>query len=310
MRRSLYRVAILALLSWFGGTRLTCVDAAAQQRAAASSQRTTLNSADYVGAEACALCHKDEVKGFDNSNPHAKLALEHGGKGVTCESCHGPGKAHIESGGDASKTFQFTKATPKQVEQKCLACHIGAHPNFERTAHGQALISCTSCHGSHKFEGQTKMLKAKEPNLCYQCHTDAKAAFAQPFHHKVNEGLLKCSDCHDPHGTFQPNLVRTSATQDAICTKCHVDTLGPFVYEHPPIKTEGCTSCHFPHGSPNSRLLIRSNVNSLCLQCHSPSMTFTAPGTPSFHNQANQYQACTVCHVQIHGSNANFVFFK
>jgi hypothetical protein len=48
----------------------------------------------------------------------------------------------------------------------------------------------------------------------------------------------------------------------------------------------------------------------LCMQCHTASMNFTAPGTPSFHNQANQYQACTVCHVQIHGSNADSVFFK
>jgi len=309
MRRSLYRVAILALLSWFGGTRLAYAAGAAQQQAATSSSKTAVNPADYVGAEACAMCHKDEVKDF-NKDPHAKLALEHGGKGVTCESCHGPGKAHVESGGVATKIFQFTKATPKQVEKTCLACHVGEHPNFERTAHGEALVSCISCHSVHKFEAQTAMLKTKQPSLCYQCHTDVKPAFAQPFHHRVNEGLMKCSDCHDPHGTFQPNQLRISATQDAICTKCHVDTLGPFAYEHPPIKTEGCTSCHSPHGSPNPRLLIRSNVNSLCLQCHSPSMNFTAPGTPSFHNQANQYQACTVCHVQIHGSNANSFFFK
>jgi hypothetical protein len=51
-------------------------------------------------------------------------------------------------------------------------------------------------------------------------------------------------------------------------------------------------------------------VNSLCLQCHTASMNFTAPGVPSFHNQANQYQACTVCHSQIHGSNSDPVFFK
>ena len=59
---------------------------------------------------------------------------------MTCESCHGPGKAHVDGGGDASKIFQFTKATPKQVEQKCLSCHVGEHPNFERTAHGEAQI--------------------------------------------------------------------------------------------------------------------------------------------------------------------------
>ena len=151
MRRSMSGLAVFVLLVGIGGTTSAC----AQQRAATSSPKTAVNPADYVGAEACALCHKDEVKGFDN-NPHAKLALEHGGKGVTCESCHGPGKAHVESGGVASKIFQFTKATPKQVEKKCLSCHVGAHPNFERTAHGQALISCTNCHSSHKFEAQTE----------------------------------------------------------------------------------------------------------------------------------------------------------
>jgi len=308
MRRVLLGTAILALLPWLWAGS---VDAAGQdkQPSTVSGISEAVKTTDYVGSETCTTCHGDLSKQF-SSNPHTRLALMHGGKGVTCESCHGPGKAHVESGGVATKIFQFTKATPKQVDKKCLACHVGEHPNFERTAHGEALVSCTSCHSVHKFEAQTVMLKTKQPTLCYQCHTDVKPAFAQPFHHRVNEGLIKCTDCHDPHGTFQPNQLRISATQDAICTKCHVDTLGPFVYEHPPIKTEGCTSCHSPHGSPNPRLLIRSNVNSLCLQCHSPSMNFTAPGTPSFHNQANQYQACTVCHVQIHGSNASSVFFK
>jgi DmsE family decaheme c-type cytochrome len=308
MRGSIWKVAVLVLSSGFARTMVAHAATAAPQ-AAMSSSKTAVNPADYVGQEICATCHEDEAKGLKN-NPHAKLALEHNGKGVTCESCHGPGKAHVESGGDATKIFQFTKATPKQISEKCLTCHAGDHPNFERTAHGDALVGCTGCHSVHKFEAQTSLLKAKQPMLCYGCHTDIKAAFEEPFHHRVNEGLIKCSDCHDPHGTFQPNLLRLSATQDAICTKCHIDTAGPFVYEHPPIKTEGCTSCHYPHGSTNPRLLMMSNVNSMCLQCHTPSANFTAPGTPSFHNQANQYQACTVCHVQIHGSNADSFFFK
>jgi hypothetical protein len=57
-------------------------------------------------------------------------------------------------------------------------------------------------------------------------------------------------------------------------------------------------------------MLNVNNVNTLCLQCHTDTMNFTAPGTPSFHNQANQYQACTLCHVAIHGSNVSPVFFQ
>ena len=308
MRRALLCATLILLLPglWKAGR----VDAGGngQQSAVAPADHATLPSG-YAGSEACEPCHQDLVGKF-SENPHTRMALMHGGKGVTCENCHGPGQAHIEAGGDVTKIFQFSKASAKLIDDKCLSCHVGAHPNFDRSAHGEAKVSCTSCHSVHKFASEEGLLKVAQPQLCYTCHTDVKPAFAQPFHHRVDEGLMSCSDCHDPHGTFQPNQLRISSTQDAICTKCHVETAGPFVYEHPPIKTEGCTSCHSPHGSPNPRLLKVSNINHLCLQCHSPSMNFTAPGTPSFHNMANQYQACTVCHVQIHGSNVDSSFFK
>jgi len=267
------------------------------------------NPADFVGSETCTTCHEDISKNFD-SNPHARLALQHGGKGVTCEGCHGAGRAHAESGGDATKIFSFKSANSKQVDEKCLSCHAAAHPNFLRTSHGEAGVSCTDCHSTHKADNEKSMLKAPETQLCFSCHGDVKPAFSQAFHHKVNEGAMSCSDCHNPHGTYEQKNLKSAADQNQVCMKCHAETAGPFVYEHPPIKTEGCISCHSPHGSQNPRMLVRSNVNTLCMQCHTQSANFTAPGTPSFHNQANQYQACTVCHVQIHGSNASTVFFK
>jgi len=45
----------------------------------------------------CASCHKEVVRDFAN-NPHSRSARIPGSKGFTCESCHGPGKAHEESG--------------------------------------------------------------------------------------------------------------------------------------------------------------------------------------------------------------------
>ena len=112
-----------------------------------------------------------------------------------------------------------------------------------------------------------------------------------PFHHRVNEGLIQCSDCHNVHGTVKPKQVRISSTQDAVCFKCHTDKQGPFVYEHPPVKTDGCASCHLVHGGPNRHMLKVSNINLLCLQCHTDSSFSPAPGAPSFHNQASFFQA-------------------
>ena len=265
---------------------------------------------DFVGSETCATCHAEVAKGFAN-NPHAKLAEMHGGAGVTCESCHGAGKAHVEGGGDISKIFNPAKGTAKEVDQKCLGCHQGQHANFERSAHGEGNVSCIGCHSVHASTTSEHLLKAAEPVLCFQCHTDVKPQFSMPFHHKVEEGLVKCSDCHDPHGTFGQKGLRSSTQQDAVCTKCHTETAGPFVYEHAVVKTEGCVACHTPHGGPNPRLLNRANVDTICLQCHSPSPNFTTnPPMGPAHNQAVQYQSCTICHTSIHGSNVSADFFN
>jgi DmsE family decaheme c-type cytochrome len=204
------------------------VKAAAQQpqQAPVKHVESATPANGFVGAETCALCHADLSKKF-GSNPHSELALMHGGKGVTCESCHGPGQAHVESGGDKTKIFDFLTASPKVVDAKCLSCHLGTHANFDRSAHALAGVGCTTCHSSHNSQTELHLLKVSEPKLCYSCHTDVKASFAQPFHHKVNEKLLTCSDCHNPHGTLQDKLLRTAADQNAVCTKCHAETLGP-----------------------------------------------------------------------------------
>jgi hypothetical protein len=44
------------------------------------------------------------------------------------------------------------------------------------------------------------MLTSNEPQLCMSCHNETKSQFSKPFHHKVLEGTMRCSDCHNPHG--------------------------------------------------------------------------------------------------------------
>jgi DmsE family decaheme c-type cytochrome len=290
---------------------MLCAAATAAPKAnkPADAQAKQPDPSQFVGSETCATCHDEVAKGFAN-NPHSRLVLQHGGSGITCESCHGPGKAHVDGGGDVTKIFNPAKASAKEIDATCLGCHQGQHANFERSAHGEANVSCVSCHAVHASKAD-HLLKASEPQLCYQCHTDVKPQFGMPFHHKVDEGLVKCSDCHDPHGTFNSKSLRSSSQQDAVCMKCHTETAGPFVYEHAAVKTEGCVACHFPHGGPNPRLLNRATVNTICLECHSPSPNFTtsAPLGPA-HNQAAQYQSCTICHTSIHGSNTSSIFFN
>ena len=293
----------------FIGALLLCAGAitasASEDKAPASAKQG--DPSQYVGSETCATCHEETAKKFGD-NPHTKMGLLHGNAaGVTCENCHGPGKAHVDGGGDVTKIFNPSKGTSKQIDATCLNCHSGAHPDFERSPHAKANVGCVSCHSIHKSEDKEHLLKASQPRLCFQCHTDEKAQFDMPFHHKVNEGLVQCSDCHDVHGTFEKSNLRSRNDSNLICTKCHAEMRGPFVYEHTPIKGEGCMGCHTPHGSQNARLLNMPNVNLLCNQCHSPVAAGTVHG---MNAGSSELTPCTDCHTYIHGSNMNVAFLR
>jgi len=299
------RVFLMVLLS----AGFLCAAALAAPAPGAKSSDTPAKQASgatFVGADTCATCHEDVAKGFAN-NPHTKMALMHGGNGVTCENCHGAGSEHVAGGGDVTKIFNPAKASAKDVDAKCLSCHAGAHPDFLRSPHAKANVSCISCHNIHGSKDEA-LLSAPQPALCFQCHADVKPQFSMPFHHKVNEGAVNCSDCHDPHGTFGVNNVRSTVDQNAICTKCHTEKRGPFVYEHAAVKGEGCTSCHTPHGSQNPRLLNMASIDVLCAQCHSMVATNT------IHNftwsQSSDVSPCVNCHTMVHGSNLDPAFLR
>jgi DmsE family decaheme c-type cytochrome len=267
----------------------------------------------YAGPEACKSCHEDIYKSWEKSS-HWKTTLDTkgGAEHQGCEACHGAGASHVADPSDTSKLFLFTKASAKDINERCLTCHASGtgHMNALNSEHAKADVSCTSCHSPHHPATREALLKKAQPELCYTCHLQQKAQFEMPFHHRVNEGLIQCSDCHNPHGTVRPKQVRTSSTQDEVCFKCHTDKQGPFVYEHATIKVDGCESCHNTHGGANAHMLKVSNLNLLCLQCHTTSSFSRAPGAPSFHNQASFFQACTLCHVAIHGSNFSPFYFK
>jgi DmsE family decaheme c-type cytochrome len=291
------------------GAMLFCVPVLAVS--AADDKPTTAQAkdtapADFVGADTCATCHEEVAKGFA-SNPHIKMAEMHGKSGITCENCHGAGRAHVESGGDKTKIFNPAIASTKEVSEKCLGCHSGAHPNFERSPHARANVGCIGCHTIHAAEDKEHLLKASQPALCYGCHADQKAQFNMPIHHKVNEGLVKCTDCHDVHGTFLANNVRSTEDSNAVCTKCHTDVRGPFTFEHAPVRAEGCTTCHTPHGTQNPRLLNMPSIALLCNQCHSP---LSAGGVHGLDAGSTTVTPCVTCHTFIHGSNASQAFVR
>jgi DmsE family decaheme c-type cytochrome len=185
----------------------------------------------YVGSETCKSCHEDmPSKGFYKAyedSPHFATTLDtkRGPEWHGCEACHGPGKAHVEGGGDKTKIFTFKNAAAAQITARCLDCHEYGeeHSNFGRSAHLQNNVGCTDCHDPHHAKESQFLMKEKQPLLCYGCHLDKKQQFNRPFHHRVNEGMVQCTDCHNPHGGFlagkcEPRHPRTWCASNATVT--------------------------------------------------------------------------------------------
>jgi len=297
---ALAALAILGLPAW-----------AANEKPAAANVPVSVESGQYVGSDTCKACHEEIYRKFE-ATPHWKTTYgRHGDAAKGCEACHGPGQAHVEGGGDKSKIFTFAGADPGEASRRCLSCHNGEeHANFSRSQHNSNDVSCIACHSPHHAKEAQYLLVEKQPQLCYGCHTETKQEFQRPFRHRVDQGLIQCSDCHNLHGGYLTKQLRSTAAQDQVCFKCHADKAGPFAFEHEPVKTEGCVACHSPHGATNPRLLNRPQVNMLCLECHTVTQNTGAPAMPSFHNQSQKYSACTLCHPTIHGSNTDAFFMK
>jgi len=255
---------------------------------------------------ACTGCHLDVKQDFVRT-AHATAEADK----KDCVACHGESEKHIAAEGDKPPDHLAKSASKQQIVERCLTCHgqDEERGNFRRSEHKGGGLSCLSCHRVHFSPVRRPLLRKAQVELCVDCHARQKAEFARPSRHPLANGAVQCTDCHAQHGSFAPRQMRSASGQQALCAKCHQEQSGPFVFEHTVVRGEGCVTCHQPHGSANPRLLKQPTVNLLCLRCHTPGAR-TARETPGFHNQNERFQACTLCHTDIHGSNLHQAFLR
>jgi len=256
----------------------------------------------YVGAEECAACHEQEVDALKKT-PHGQAAFALRSS-HSCETCHGPGQAHIDSGGEPGTIKNFASLKSEESSQVCLGCHEnGPQANWKGSIHQQRELACVTCHTVHHPKSDQWQLKtARVEETCTDCHTEQKAQIQRTSHHPIREGLMSCNDCHNPHGTLTPKLIAANSVNEQ-CYTCHTEKRGPFVWSHPPVQ-ENCLNCHAPHGSNHEKLLVQ-NRPWLCQSCH---LDTRHPGT--LYDATNQLtsnrefaRSCSNCHLNIHGSN-------
>jgi predicted CXXCH cytochrome family protein len=308
------------------------------------AQQAPAAKAEYSGSEPCGVCHAEQFEQFKKTYMYTVLSTKYPPEQQGCEACHGPGAAHVSAESDANDAaarqkagtliYSFRRHAASENAERCLACHRKNENErlFWRSLHQAAGVFCADCHTAHLTATanpdlkpsrpigalfsvpnrdaernwlDNHLLRLNQPQLCFGCHKDIEAQFQLPVHHRVNEGTVKCTDCHNPHGSVSEKQLRDGATES--CTGCHAEKKGPFVFEHAAIRGEGCTACHTPHGSVNTNLLKRRQQRQLCLECHAPPEAIGIP-----HPRLGDQEAgdCTRCHVDIHGSNYQEEFLR
>jgi len=258
-----------------------------------------------VGDDTCLTCHAAQKEGYANS-PHSRSAdARTPAAKQGCETCHGPGSKHItDPAANGMKNFKTLSSA--DVNETCATCHNrGPHALWDGSQHESRGLACTTCHSVHSYKSETKQLKTKtQMELCGTCHRDKVTKLQKTGHMPVAEGKLECTSCHNVHGSTNVKLLRTGDSVAELCTSCHAEKRGPYLWEHAPVR-EGCTTCHDAHGSSNERML-QAKLPMLCQRCHvssrHPATIYDQTQLTGVSNRLLS-RACVNCHAAIHGSN-------
>lgn len=276
----------------------------------------------------CTRCH-------DESESMPILAIyqtKHGVKGdprtPSCQSCHGESENHLKGNVDGKgrpapdvvfNKHTFAASDAKVRAATCMTCHKGTNrTNWAGSQHENNGMACNDCHKVHAPVDKVRDRKT-QTEVCFTCHKDQRADTHKISTHPIDAGKVICSDCHNPHGSVGPKLLK-KATVTETCFTCHAEKRGPFLWEHQPV-TEDCTNCHTPHGS-NITPLLKSRPPFLCQECHDgPHNSQASYGSlvagiqggnglvanttnPMTPNTNAVGRACMNCHVMVHGSNS------
>jgi tetratricopeptide (TPR) repeat protein/Zn finger protein HypA/HybF involved in hydrogenase expression len=171
---------------------------------------TVYRTFDPVGtALRCFRCHSTGPVKLT-----ADFQIQPSEPGVYCESCHGPGRAHVESAG--ARAIQNPKRlTAVQINTLCGACHRQASD----------LDDNTDWSNSWNVRHQPRYLHR---SACF----------------RNSNGALSCLTCHDPH---QP--VKAASFYEAKCVSCHSKTQHTIQ-----VASRTCVGCHMPQVATSANL--------------------------------------------------------
>ncbi len=231
----------------------------------------------------CATCHQT---GFDKSYDFPSRTYKSHWTELTvgCESCHGPGKDHVNAARQGNpRQSLMPKLGAGQQENEinvCGPCHA------RRDAFSQVQPPAGAAFNDHYA------LSLLTPDLYFgDGQQNAEVFILGSFlQSKMKAKGVTCSNCHEPHSN---NLL---AEGNAVCTQCHT---GAGRSDFPSLrKAEYDTPAHHHHPAGSEA--------ALCVTCHMPERSYMLidPRRDHFFRKPDPLQSqaagapdvCTTCH--------------
>ncbi|RBP51139.1 multiheme c-type cytochrome [Arenicella xantha] len=232
----------------------------------------------------CARCHTTNLDVLAKDPAHTIANTNWTEPGVGCETCHGPGRKHVEymGGKPTNRLMSFFN----QILNEKTAPYIMNASSLDK---GVALSVCARCHGSDIKRKRMDLYRTYEPgfdqhgryNDLSRYFTEAKLipgsnaptvevwkdgrpkglgmlfrSFADSRHYAQTD--MRCYSCHDAHNNkleAAAGLKSASFASNQFCLDCHADIASDQLAHTKHAAGQAgsyCYDCHMPKNIANA----------------------------------------------------------